>query len=845
MPLPLSRSRRIALLALAAFLLVASPTYGQDKPDAKSIIAKVKEGAGLTKIKEMLAASPAGARFRLDGFSLGADNKSIKVSGVMLVPGAKDEDRANAAKQTRNKVIEAVQKVAGAGKFEEFDFDSTVGTGSVKEVRGERLPHMLLQKAANKAGEKDPAADEIKLNDARFDTAGHLVLIGLRGSKPETEKWLTEAISTVLAENPAAIGPDGKRVDANGKPLVQTDKVEIFNKTGWPVSAAVIQKALIRKNIPALTRVRVDRVYFVSTPDKVEEANPTGISWAYALSGIAIGTEASDAKGIVGVCDEVFTAGFGEPMKNGDLEGLIKADYHVPDPAAKFQKAVAGVPALDGVRVDDRTEFGEDGRLVLTGLQPGLDEKGLKELSATILRVLAGLTGGSDGNALYRRLAIHGISEQKMERIKIRDLHAELRKWVSDRLDDVRLTRLYFNEEGRLTLICDTPPGDEKDRAAVEAELKTRLAIYKFPPPAKGAATPAKDTSSGSVSPAELKGGFTTFVSATQSPSQDPVVKPGPNPFKASLTRHLQTMVSDPEKKEWAAVLIERGYFDGNNRYTIRGVVDTPKQKEELTRYLKSLQNDPEWSAYFMEPVADLNLDVIPMAELVARVQRVTPAYPVFDGVRIIGAKYSFIKEDKSGFADGLNLVFTAHVVGRPNLYECRVMLADLISKHPSYSRRLAKSSNDRFPRLRIEEVPMPPPPASFLLAHFTNGFGALNLARADASGFPERLYYLVEAKKWIDAGLMHDPDQASIWFLSAYFHHITGDRELTRRDLYRMIEIEDPLSFNGGEQRRRRYDVAKDLQGVKRDELEKLWLQCWKEVKDGAKPITLVVPAK
>jgi hypothetical protein len=208
MSLSKSFSHRTALFAMLSFLLVASPSFGQGKPDAKSIVEKIKEGAAFAKVKEMLAANPLGARFRVDGFTLTADGKSIKVTGAMLVPGANDDDRNNAAKQIRDKVIEAVQKAANAEKFEEFDFDATAGTGSVKEVRGEQLPHLLLQKAANGAGAKNPAADEIKLTDAKFDANGHLVLIGVRGPNPETEKWLTAAIPTVLAENAAAIGPN-------------------------------------------------------------------------------------------------------------------------------------------------------------------------------------------------------------------------------------------------------------------------------------------------------------------------------------------------------------------------------------------------------------------------------------------------------------------------------------------------------------------------------------------------------------------------------------------------------------------------------------------------------------
>jgi hypothetical protein len=303
-------------------------------------------------------------------------------------------------------------------------------------------------------------------------------------------------------------------------------------------------------------------------------------------------------------------------------------------------------------------------------------------------------------------------------------------------------------------------------------------------------------------------------------------------------------MVSDTKNAKWAEVLIERGFFNENNQYIVRGVVDSEEQKKQLTQYIESLKADAEWAAYFKFGTASPQLDVIPMAELVARVQRVTPAYPVFDGVRITGAKYAFIKEDKNGSASGLNLVFSAETASRPNLYDGRVLLAELISKHPSYSRRLSKSSDPRFPKLRIEGVPLPPVPVDSPIAHLANGYGANYLVRAVKTSFIERLYNLARAKSWIDAGLMHEPEQASIWFLSAYYNFIAGDRELARRDLYRVINIEEPLGFNGGDQRRRRYDVAKDLQGEKRDELEKFWLQCWKEVKDGAKPM-MMVPAK
>ena len=38
----------------------------------------------------------------------------------------------------------------------------------------------------------------------------------------------------------------------------------------------------------------------------------------------------------------------------------------------------------------------------------------------------------------------------------------------------------------------------------------------------------------------------------------------------------------------------------------------------------------------------------------------------------------------------------------------------------------------------------------------------------------------LPKAREWLDVGLLHYPDDTALWFLSAYYHHVTGDKELT-----------------------------------------------------------------
>ena len=92
----------------------------------------------------------------------------------------------------------------------------------------------------------------------------------------------------------------------------------------------------------------------------------------------------------------------------------------------------------------------------------------------------------------------------------------------------------------------------------------------------------------------------------------------------------------------------------------------------------------------------------------------------------------------------------------------------------------------------------------------------------------------------------MHYPNESAVWFLSARYNFLNSDetaesrRELVKRDLYRVIELEGPLAFNGPAQRKRRYEAAKDFQGTARVDLEALWLDAFREVKDGGKPITL-----
>jgi hypothetical protein len=210
------------------------------------------------------------------------------------------------------------------------------------------------------------------------------------------------------------------------------------------------------------------------------------------------------------------------------------------------------------------------------------------------------------------------------------------------------------------------------------------------------------------------------------------------------------------------------------------------------------------------------------MRELLDRVKRVTPAYPAFDGIRIESARYD---------ADS-NLIFEAHVVGEPDR-DAGPLLARLIRDNPKYRRRAPADRQVLLARLDG------PPYSDDQVGDFSTALGAKLLGKADASKEDR-----AKAKEWLEVATLHYPNEAAVWFLSAYYNFaVAKDDELARRDLYRVIGLEGPLAFNGPAQRKRRYDTARDLQGAVRNDLEALWLECFREVKDGARPLTLTPP--
>ncbi|HEY1186893.1 MAG TPA: hypothetical protein VGE74_04505 [Gemmata sp.] len=737
--------------------------------------ARAQTEIAATVQKKLASGTDAQKRLRVDDLT-DAGGK-LKLTGVYLDAPAAKEGAPTAFEVAQEEVAKVVREVRNSDAAQ-------LDWSGVKKVAEKDHPHVVLQRAANAAGATGAkGADRCLFAASRFGPTGAVVLSGTRGKDEAAAGWVAGAIAEHLAKHPAVR-------TVSEKPLV-TDELKAAE---WKLTPADVQKLLSSSTDAATRRLRADRVYLVydaENPDPAVRFTTLHLT----LEGVRLGEDAVNTGGIPDACrkrwPELFTGG---PRVLVDLKPLLGPG--IPDFAAKLQTAVASKPALDGVRVDAGSEFGADGSLALAGVQPGLSAAAEKELGATYRAVLQEFIDKADAASnRYKRLSESPLSTKKMGPVATKKLLRELRTWAADTMDDARISRVYFGADGALKLEAKTVTRGEGE--LVRRKFQELSAKLLGPPAPKG--------DSRSVAPAD---GLVLIRAMVQPPAAG-----DPTTFGASLTAHLRKEVAGDQKK-WNGVLIERGLFDEDNRFTLRGVVDSAKQNDELAKLLDALRADPKWAAFFEVAPNKPALDVVPLSDLLERVKRVAPAYPEFDGIRIESARYDA----------NVNLIFEATATAAKLDGAAATRLAKLIREHKDYRRRAPADKQVKIVRVGG------PVAADTEESGFSVAYGAKLLEGADGK----------KTRAWLDSALLHYPNESGVWYLSAYYHHMKGDAELVRRDLFRMIALEGPLGPNGAAQRKRRYDAAKNLQGKERNELDALWIEYLREVKDGAKPITL-----
>lgn len=747
----MSRFVRLARTAVLAGLVLAGPAaLARDDPAGVRDTA-AKATARLADLQKKLAAAPGLDRLRLDGFTAG--DQRVRVAGVFLNPGADATERDAAFDQMvgdLNKLVRDDLELPNLG----------LDAGQVKRVEWKDQPHVVLQKLANETG---GPADEVKLDGCRFDAAGRLALFGWVGAKAG-KAWLAAAAANHLGETPLG-----------GKGAATLDGVTAVE---WKLTPAAVQTALAGSAAASLRRVRADRLLFVHRPVKDEGGRPV-LAWSLRVRGLKVGTEGVEDAALFTLLKrtwpEVFASG--GPKVLVDLAALSHPGKRVPEPIAAFRKAVAARPDLDGTRIDGPLEFAAGGELAPAGVRPGLDAAGRKALTEVVNGVLLAEAAARPDGPAFPALTARGLALERMATVETPRLLRDLQAWAAGRLEDVRLTRLFFDADGTYRLTGQAARA--ADKAVVLQEL-ARVAGLHLPPAATDPGGPV---------------------------AVDLAAIPG-------LTAHLRKLLA-AEPAAWDGVLLERGFFDTTDQYTLAGVVDRDGQNAPLDALLKTLRGAKQWDAYFLKPPAPVALTTMPLAPLLARVRRMAPGYPVYDGV-----VFEKVRHDASG-----KLVFDVRTVGHVDAPAAAKALAGLLETHPDWKRRAGRGVDFAVTTAADGDVD--------LTTQMQNRSDAIKRIRDNKPG----------AKALLDDCLLHSRQDSALWFLSAYYHYFhQTDEELVRRDLWRVIVIEG----SAGDRKQARADRQKELEplpGADRDRLNGLLEQYHRDFKSGKKLIELVAP--
>lgn len=829
---------RLGGLLLAAALVGPAAAGRAQETDLKEVAKTANDR--LKEVREGLAKGPGMApRLRIDKFTAG--EQQLQVHGVFLNPGANAKARAAAYKAAKDALSAVFEERTGL-KGVKFGF------AGIDDVDTDRLPHIALQKLANEAG---GAADQLRLDDARYEADGRLALVGQAGKEAGAAEWLRAKVDERVradAQFARVVGPAGVNWD--------TPEGGKWALTKWALTPAALRKEFAAG--PAdLRRVRVDRVYLVhkpAVPDTPEAEETThGVYYDLTLAGVTVG-KIEDGKELQAVAGRLWPQLFKTTLVKYDLKPLIGEAASVTDPTTELQPVVATrrslgeatlPPAvradLDGTRVEPGAVFDEKGRLALSGIRPPFDGRGgeaaWKEAVVGCLREVAD-----------KRLLDAGVSTDAMRALPTRKVLVRMREWARDEMEDVKLSRLYFDESGKLALAGHyaRPEDVKKIRDQLEKVFGETF------PPSERIALPPAGAPGAAARPAAGRAGVATVFTAAGAqgapigrPAQPPAIPLELSPLKkfdGGFTEFLRKQIA-ADREKWHGVLVERGFFDPDeDRFTLTGLADTDRQKTDLNDLIRSHRENVKWAPYFATEPAPVKLDTdLPMKDLVERVRRVALAYPVFDGVVFHSADYD---------ADW-NLAFRVGFVGRVAEEGARAQLASLLRQSRKWARRLPGAVRTAAGPARqppagrdVRFIPVPPPriPVSTEIASNTAPLAA-DLMTRHLFPLPCECWKpdaVARARELIDVGLSHAPDDSACWYLSACLNHLSGNKELAHRDLYRVVGIEGLTVHADDIGRRRRHEVVSGIQGGLRHDLDALLDACRREVQNGARPITL-----
>lgn len=256
-------------------------------------------------------------------------------------------------------------------------------------------------------------------------------------------------------------------------------------------------------------------------------------------------------------------------------------------------------------------------------------------------------------------------------------------------------------------------------------------------------------------------------------------------------------------------ILLDRCYYDQEGEFLISGLLDNAKQKALVDTVLEQMVSQGQWSSSSGKGWTAKDLRVVELQPMLTRLLRVLPAYSALDGVQLDRRAYH---------NDRKQLVLTCRVIGQKPNQVAEKQVQDLLLAHPVWKARAA--AGVVLETLKRQD------------ADRVRAAGAIMQAmRHVREGDRESCAHQLLVAR------LHNPEDSTAWFLSAYCHLALGEQLLAERDLRRVATHEKDARGGQSITRRRRLEW---MQGAERQRLEELLMKVTVDMAKGKPPLSL-----
>jgi hypothetical protein len=600
---------------------------------------------------------------------------------------------------------------------------------------------------------------------------------------PERETHVAQAtkfIESIARDHPCF------RPDSSAKPW------ELLHRpAGPPLQPALQQRLALSAGFKELRQVRVDRAHFFYADLDIKRLQ-VRCDGVRLVPKEFLPDEPPPAR------PELFEK---VRKESSDLWGGIRMEANldgikpIPQPGPALQPRIAKQLALDGTRLyrdsDPRPyegEFDQKGQLILSGQwrTPG-QEKLLRSLLTQFFEVRP------------PRLDQNGIV-LRMDVFRTDLVLLDLKRYAADRLEDVLLQRLYFDDKGKMQLQGFI--ANEKDADELRKYLEERLTRL----PISDARRRGVLVASARILPA--------IHGQVPRPPEDPGLE---LTRRMGLTAYLRSQlqasnkIDDPPKEErWDGVLLTRGFYTTDGDYVLRGLLGDVAQRSHLDVLLQQLSST-EWRAHLPNGWSLEGLRLMSMVEMLDRLRVVMPAYADFDGVTL-----------QRGFHDQQGRLILR--VGVVNVLprDAEVTFKKLLDAHPEWKARSAAGV-----RVQVTGPPL------------TQDLRVVEESILKA--VQELKFLRIEpAIQLTTTAILHEPEDSTAWYLRALCYLLRGDTEQADRDLRRTVQLEREGVRYPGPRAALRLERLELLQSKYRQMLNERRKRVLSEVEAGKPPLTL-----